>query len=140
MKENCVTFYFIKLNAKVSAISSGKEGYFCSSKEGPFCSEVRYLLSKLIFTQFVSCWSRSHEIGKKTREYHQKLNVRVVTRITERFKTYDLRKWGHFKPVYLSFHWLNDFWSCDFELVTPGFKLVTRGFEFVTRRFERVTR
>ena len=28
--------------------------------------------------------------------------------IAEQFRTYDLRKWGTFKAVYLSFHWIDD--------------------------------
>ena len=56
MKEKCVTFYF-KFNAKVSPKSFG-EGWF-------FCAEVMFLLSKLLFTLFVSCWSSRHEIVKK---------------------------------------------------------------------------
>ena len=44
------------------------------------------------------------------------------------------------KDVYLSFHWFNDSWTREFELVTHGFELVTRGFELATREFELVTR
>ena len=52
MKEKCVIFCFLKLNAKIYPKSSMKVWLFCT--------EVRSLLSKLIFTQFVSCWNRSH--------------------------------------------------------------------------------
>ena len=45
---------------------------------------------------------------RKTKDYHQKLNVRVASQIAEQFRTYDLRKLGTFKAVYLSFHWFND--------------------------------
>ena len=31
--------------------------------------------------------------------YHQKVNVRVVPRVAERLKTYDLRKLGSFKKI-----------------------------------------
>ena len=41
--------------------------------------------------------------------------------------------------AYLSFHWINDSRTREFELVTRGFKLVTRGFELVTRKAELVT-
>ena len=34
-------------------------------EERLFCAEVRSLLSKLIFTHFVSCWSRTQEIVEK---------------------------------------------------------------------------
>ena len=79
MKEQCVTFCFIKLDAKVSPISSGKEWLFCA--------ELSSLLSKLIFTHIVSCWSSIHEtVGKKTRNYNQKLNGRVASQIVEQFK------------------------------------------------------
>ena len=54
MKEKYVTFCFVKLNAKISPKSSG-EGWI-------FCAEVKSLLSKSIFTDFVSCWSCIHEI------------------------------------------------------------------------------
>ena len=42
--------------------------------------------------------------------------------------------------VYLSFPWLNDSWTCGFELVTRGFKLGTRRCNLVTHRFELATR
>ena len=76
----------------------------------------------------------------KTRDYHQTLNEQVASGIAERFKTQDLRKWGHFKAVFLSFHWLNDSGTRGFELITRGFELITRGFKLVTRGFELVTR
>ena len=57
MKEKCVTFCFIKFNGKIAPKSS-VEGWL-------FRAEVRSLLSKLIFTHFVSCWSCSHEIVEK---------------------------------------------------------------------------
>ena len=56
-KGKCVTFSFITFNAKVFPKSLG-EGQF-------FCAEVIYRLSKLIFTVFVSCSSRSNEIVEK---------------------------------------------------------------------------
>ena len=65
----------------------------------------------------------------KTRDYHQKLNGQAASQITERFNTYDPRKWGNFKAVYLSFYWLNDLWTRGFELVTLGSELVSLGFE-----------
>ena len=57
MKEKCVTFCFIKLNAKASPKSSGEVWFFCA--------EVRSLFLKVIFTHFVSYWCRSHEIVEK---------------------------------------------------------------------------
>ena len=71
MKGNCVKSCFIKLNAKVSPKSSGEGGDFS-------VQVVRYLLLKLIFAQL---WK------SKTQDYHQKLNVRVASRISEQFKT-----------------------------------------------------
>ena len=60
------------------------------------------LLAKAVTMEF---WKR------KTRDYHQKLNVRVESRIAEQFRIYDLKKWwGTFKTVCLSFHWFNDSW------------------------------
>ena len=92
-----------------------------------FCTELRSLLSKLMFTHTASC----------TKDYHQKLKVRVSPQITKQFRTYDLRKWETFKAVYLSLHWFNASWILNstrgFELVTEGFGQVTRGFELVTR-------
>ena len=55
----CVTFCFITVYAKVSPKSS-REGWV-------FYIEVRSLYWKLIFTHFVSCWNRSHEIMKKVK-------------------------------------------------------------------------
>ena len=40
------------------------------------------------------------------------------SRIAKRFKTYDIRKGVNFKVVYLSFYWLNDSWTREFELIT----------------------
>ena len=53
----CIIFCFIEFSTKVSPNSSGG-GWL-------FYAEVRSFLSKLIFTHFVSCWSRSHKIVKK---------------------------------------------------------------------------
>ena len=53
----CIIFCFIEFSTKVSPNSS-RGGWL-------FYAEVRSLLSKIIFTHFVSCWSRSHEIVKK---------------------------------------------------------------------------
>ena len=51
-----------------------------------------------------------------------------------------LRILANFKADYLIFHWLNDSWTCGFELVTRGFELVNRKIELVTRGSEVVTR
>ena len=51
---------------------------------------------------------------RKTRDYHQKLNIRVASRITEQSSGFELV-------------------SCRFELVNHGLEHVTRGFELVTR-------
>ena len=109
MKEKCVTFCFITLNAKISQ-KSLVEGWV-------FFAEVRSLPSKFIFTHFVSCWNR----------------------IAKQFKTLDPRKWEYMKAIYLSFNWVNYSWTRGFELVTRGFGLVTHEFELVTRGFELVT-
>ena len=52
-----ITFFFIKFNAKGSPKLSD-EGWL-------LFAGVRSLLSKLIFTHIVSCWSLSHEIVEK---------------------------------------------------------------------------
>ena len=94
MKEQCVTFCFIKLDAKVSPISSGKEWLFCA--------ELSSLLSKLIFTHIVSCWSSIHEtVGKKheiiirnwTDELSHKLSNNLRIRILENEKFLRLFTW-----------------------------------------------
>ena len=77
--------------------------------------ECRSRLSMLIFTHTVSCWSRSYEVVK-----HE-----IVTR-----NWTDELKWGNFMSVYLSFRWLNDFWSRRFKLATREFELVS--FQLVT--------
>ena len=78
------------------------------------------------------------KLKRKKKDYQQKLQVRVASRIAEQFRTYDLRKWGTSKAAYLSFHWFNDSWNSGFELVTRRFELVIREFELVTRGFELV--
>ena len=111
MKEKSVTF------------TKGKSKFFQNHRKGRrrwlFCGEFRSLLSKLMFTDSAAAME---ECKRKTRNYHQKLNVQCASRIAKQFRTYDLRKWGTCKAVYLSFHWFND---------SRGFKLVTRGFELV---------
>ena len=105
-KKNVLHFVLLNYIAKVSPKSSG-EGWLY------WHSEVRSLLSKLIFTHIVSCWIRSHEIV----DYHQTLKGRVASRISERFKAQDLSKIS-------GFYWLND--------------SLTRWIWTLTRRFELV--
>ena len=57
---------------------------------------------------------------RKTRDYHQKLNIRVASLITEQSSGFELI-------------------SCRFELVSHGLEHVTRGFELLIRGFELVT-
>ena len=58
MKEKCVTFCFIKLNAKVSPKWSGEELLLlCRSYVSSFKVNIYY--------HIVSCWSHSHEIVEK---------------------------------------------------------------------------
>ena len=118
-KKNVLHFVLLNYIAKISPKSSG-EGWLY------WHAEVRSLLSKLIFTHIVSCWTRSHEIV----DYHQTLKGRVASRISERFKAQDLRK-------IFGFHWLNDSWTRWIWTLTRGFELVARGFKLVTRGFER---
>ena len=74
-KENALKVLNV-LNAKVSPKSSGEEWLSCA--------EVRSLLSKLIFTHFVSCWNRSREVVEK---YNKRLSQDIVdVRIAEQFK------------------------------------------------------
>ena len=58
------------------------------------------------------------------------------SRIAKQFKTKDTRKWADFKASYLSFHWLNDSWTHEFELVSCGFELITCGIELISHVFE----
>ena len=72
---------------------------------------------------------------RKTRDYHQKLNVRVASQIAEQFmilRNGELLRL--FTRVFI------DLMIREFEFVTRGFELVTRGFELVTRGSELVTR
>ena len=130
MKEKCAKFCFIKLNAnRFLQIHLGNMS----------------LLSKLIFTHIVSCWSRSHEIVEK-----QNTKLSPETERTSHELPNDLRfriLGNEQKIVYLSFHWLNYSWTREFELVTRGFELrtsilelISRVFELVPRRFEHGTR
>ena len=64
----------------------------------------------------------------KTRNYHQKLNVRVASRIAEHFRNDDRRKRGTFKAVYFDLMIL-ELVDLKFELVTRRFELVNFGFE-----------
>ena len=80
-------------------------------------AEVRFLVLKLIFLHFVSCWSRSHDKWLK-----------------------NLGNEDIFKTVYLSFNWLSYSGGLEFELVTRGFKLAARKFELTTCGFELANR
>ena len=91
-----------------------------------FCGEFRSLLSKLIFTHSAFCWSCSHGVETECSSFLTNAN---------QFRTYDLRKYGNSKAVYLSFHRFADSWTRGFELITHGFELLTLGFELVTRGF-----
>ena len=65
MNEKCVIFFIINLSAKVSLKPSG-EGWL-------FCANVRYRLSKLIFTKCVSRNSRKVKQEIITRNWKYKL-------------------------------------------------------------------
>ena len=67
MKEKSVTFCFLKSKAK------GKSKFLQSHQ----------LLAEAVAMEW---WKR------KTRNYHQKLNVRVASRLAEQFRAYDLKK------------------------------------------------
>ena len=77
MKEKSVTFCFLKLNAK-------KKANFPKIIVG----RVTFLWKIQVSSEAVAMelWKR------KTRDYHQKLNVRVASRIVEQFRTFDLKK------------------------------------------------
>ena len=132
MKEISDTFCLRKLKAIEKAhFSKSLGGWWI------FFGEFMSLLWKLMFPHSPSCWSHSHGVVKpKTGDYHQKLNVQVVSRIAKQFRTNDLRKWGTFKAVYASYHLFNDawiwtrnswIWTCTFEfqLMLSSFQLVT---------------
>ena len=81
------------------------------------------------------------------------MNLRVASRIAEQ-----LRKWGTFKAVSLSFYWFNDLWiwirnswigtrnswiwtcSFEFQLVVLSFQLVLLSIQRVIRNSQLVTR
>ena len=75
-----------------------EEGDFSMENLGPFFQSLCLLTQLPAEAVAMEKWKR------KTRDYHQKLNVRVASRIAKQFRTYDLRKWATFKTVYLSFH------------------------------------
>ena len=84
MKEKSATFCFLKLKAKENAI-------FSKIIEGRwlFCRKFRSVLSKFIHllrTQLLVEAIAMEWWKRKTRNYNQKLNVRVASRITEKFR------------------------------------------------------
>ena len=140
MKEKSVTFCLLKLKGKE------KENFSKAIWRGWLLyGEFRSLLSKLMFTHADSCWSHCSGVeGRKTRDCHRKLKVRIASRIAEfpqQFRTCDLRKWvllGCFKRL---FTWVfNDLMilelvTREFELVTCELELVTHGFELALLNF-----
>ena len=104
-----------------------------------------------MFTHSAFWWRRRHEVAEtKTRDYHQRLNVWVSSQISKQFRTSDLRKWGTFKVVYLSFYWFNDLWiwTCNLWIRTCTswiwirtfeFKLVLLSLQLLTRNSQLVT-
>ena len=75
----------------------------------------------------------------RTRDYHQKLNVRVASRFAKQFRTYDLKKWWEtFKALYLSFDWFNDswIWTHNSWIWTRNSWISTRNPWIWTRTFE----
>ena len=88
MKEKSITFCFLKLKAKEKANFSKiiGEGDFSVENLGLFL-QSKCLLNQLPAEAVAIEWWKL-----KTGDYHQKLNVRVASRIAEQFRTYDLRK------------------------------------------------
>ena len=132
MKEKCVTFCFIKLNAN----------RFLQNYRGKGDSSVQKLVSSFkvnTYSHFFLLKPQPWSSGKVKREIIT-TNWTDESRIAKPLKTYDLRKWANFNAVYLSFHWLNDSRTREFELVTRGFKFITRGLELISRVFELVAR
>ena len=117
-----------------------------------------FFQSECLLTQLLAEAVAMEWWKRKTRDYHQKLNVRVASRIAEQFRTNNLKKWGTFKAAYLSFHWFNDswiwtrsswiwtrnswIWTRNLWIGTRNSWIWTRTFEFqlVLLRFELVTR
>ena len=135
LKDKSITFCFLKLKAKKKAIFSKMIGGRLT-----FCGKFRSHFSKLMFTHQLLAEVVAMEWWKrKTRDYHQKLNVRVASRIAEQIRTNNLKKWGTFKVAYLNFHWFNDsliwtgnswIWTrtFEFQLVLLSFQLVLLNF------------
>ena len=80
MKEKCVTFFFIILNAKTPPNHRGKDE-FSVQKLGIFIQSY-YLLTLFPAEAIAKKYWKS-----KTGDYHQKLNRLVASRISERFRT-----------------------------------------------------
>ena len=97
MKEKSVTIRFLKLKAKEKANFSkiiwgggggrgGVEGDISAENLGLFFQSSCLLTQLLAKAVTMEWWKR------KTRDYHQKLKVRVESRIAEQFRIYDLKK------------------------------------------------
>ena len=68
-------------------------------------------------SEIVENIAQSWKSGKVNHEITNKVNARVVSRIAEQFKTSSVRKWGDFKAVYLSSHWLNACGTLGFDFL-----------------------
>ena len=94
MKEKSVTFCFLKSKAKEKA------NFPKTIRERvTFSRKFRFLPSKLMLLTQLPAEATAMEYWKqKTKDYHQKLNIRIASRIAElpqQFRTYDLSKLGN---------------------------------------------
>ena len=131
MKEKCVTFCFIKLNAN----------RFLQNHRGKGDSSVQKLVSSFkvnTYSHYFLLKPQPWSSGKVKREIIT-TNWTDESRIAKPLKTYDLRKWANFNAVYLSFHWLNDSRTRGFKFITRGLELISRVFELVARGLELIT-
>ena len=75
--------------------SRGKSKFLQNHREeGDFYVENLGLFfqSQCLLTQLLAEAAAMEWWKRKTRDYHQKLSVRVASRIAEQFRTYDLKK------------------------------------------------
>ena len=90
--------------------------------------EHRSLLSKLIF--ILSFLLKRYSWNSGTVK-HKIITRKWADELPHELPNDLRRKWGDFKAVYLSFHWLNNSWSRGFELATRKVELVTPEFELL---------
>ena len=72
--------------------------------KGDFSVDNLGLVFQSLLTQLLAEAVAMEWLKLKTRDHHQKLNVRVASRIVEQFGTNNLETWRNFKAAFLSFY------------------------------------